>query len=354
MNAEKLELRTLRLEDEGSFRNAVEEFRREAPSWQFAFGFDESPAFSEYVKLLERHSRGVDVPNGFVPNTFFVGVVDRVVVGRLSLRHSLNDFLAKIGGHIGYGVVPSQRRRGYATEMLRQAIPICFSLGIGRALVTCDEDNVGSRKVVEAGGGIFEGMIDCPESGVPKRRYWIHTAAVKKEPPSQPVPRSNITLTPEAHWRPQVRAVLARILPQLQRLLPGAEIEHIGATAIPGALTKGDLDLMVRVPSAEFQAAVAKLKSAFSVKQPDNWNENFASFGGDTGCELPLGIQLVARNSEADFFVFLRDHFVQHPTALAAYNQLKIRHAGEGPEGYWKAKDRFLSEILAARPALNA
>ena len=176
----KLELRALRPEDEASFRRAVEEFARETPPWQFAFGFEGISTFADYVKQLEGQTRGIGVREGFVPNTFLVGVVDGVVVGRLSLRHSLNEFLAKIGGHIGYGVVRSQRRRGYATEMLRQAMPLCASLGIKRALITCDEHNIGSRKVVEACGGIFEGMIDCAESGIPKRRYWLRTGARKE------------------------------------------------------------------------------------------------------------------------------------------------------------------------------
>lgn len=179
MSANGLKLRTLLVEDESSFRKAIEEFSREAPTWQFAFGFTEPLVFSEYVKQLEGYSRGFGVPKDFVPNTFFVGVVDRVVVGRLSLRHSLNDFLAKVGGHIGYGVIPSQRNRGYATEMLRQAIPFCVSLGIEKVLVTCDEHNVGSRKMVENCGGIFERIVDCPESVIRKRRYWIDTAGVK-------------------------------------------------------------------------------------------------------------------------------------------------------------------------------
>ncbi len=180
MNTEKLELRMLRAEDEMSFRKARDEFEREVPPWQFAFGFSESEIFSDYVKQLEGHSRGVGLPQGFVPNTFFVGVVAGVVVGRLSLRHSLNDFLEKIGGHIGYGVIPSQRKRGYATEMLRQAIPVCASHGIEKALITCDEHNVVSRKVIEACGGIFEGIIDCPESGIPIRRYWLCTTETGK------------------------------------------------------------------------------------------------------------------------------------------------------------------------------
>src|SRR4051812_31650484 len=113
-SARKLELRTLRVEDESSFKRAVEEFAHETPPWQFAFGFSETGSFPDYVRMLEEHSRGVSVPANFVPNTFFVGVVDDVIVGRLSLRHRLNESLAKVGGHIGYGIVPSQRRRGYA------------------------------------------------------------------------------------------------------------------------------------------------------------------------------------------------------------------------------------------------
>jgi predicted acetyltransferase len=177
MKTAKLQLRPLRVEDELSFRKAVAEFARESPPWQFAFGFDDSRPFAEYVDQLARQSRGIDLPAGFVPNTFLVGIVAGVVVGRLSLRHALNRYLETVGGHIGYGVVPSQRQRGYAGEMLRQAIPLAASLGISDALITCDTDNLASRRVIEACGGVFEGIVDCPESGKPKRRYWLRTSA---------------------------------------------------------------------------------------------------------------------------------------------------------------------------------
>jgi predicted acetyltransferase len=173
MKTKTLELRTLRMEDESSFRRAIEEFARETPPWQFAFGFDEALSFSDYIALLDGHSRGVGVPSHFVPNTYFVGVVDGIVVGRLSLRHTLNESLAKIDGHIGYGVIPSQRKQGYATEMFRQVIPHCRLLGIESALISCDEGNIASRKVIEFFGATFSDIVQCPDSGAQVRKYWL-------------------------------------------------------------------------------------------------------------------------------------------------------------------------------------
>lgn len=173
MSGDALELRPLRLEDERSFREALAEIRGEQPPWDFALGFDDAIGFAEYVRRHERWARGEDLPAGFVPGSFYVGVVNGLVVGRVSIRHRLNTFLERVGGHIGYGVRPSQRRRGYATEMLRQAIPLCATFGIERALLTCDVDNIGSRKVIERCGGVLENVTCDPDLKVQKRRYWI-------------------------------------------------------------------------------------------------------------------------------------------------------------------------------------
>jgi predicted acetyltransferase len=109
-------------------------------------------------------------PEGRVPCTTLWYVSGAEYLGRLAIRHSLNAFLLEEGGHIGYDVRPTARRKGYATAMLREALPIARSLGITQTLVTCDVDNVASRKVIEAAGGVFE------DERRGKLRFWVPTA----------------------------------------------------------------------------------------------------------------------------------------------------------------------------------
>ncbi|MDD1477831.1 GNAT family N-acetyltransferase [Arthrobacter sp. H16F315] len=90
-------------------------------------------------------------------------------LGSLAIRHELNDFLLNEGGHIGYSVRPSARRRGYASKALADALPVARDLGISRVLITCDEDNLGSRATIEKNGGVYE------DSRNSKRRYWADT-----------------------------------------------------------------------------------------------------------------------------------------------------------------------------------
>jgi predicted acetyltransferase len=181
MGSSNLELRPLRAEDEVSFKNAIAASTDEIPSFEFAFDFDESIPFTEYIAKLEGWPLGKRLPETFVPNTFLVGVVDGQIVGRLSIRHRLNDFLERIGGHIGYGIIRRYRRHGYGTEMLKQALPICSSLGIKKVLITCDIDNLGSRKVIERCGGIFENVTHDSQLTVQKRRYWIDIEGFPKQ-----------------------------------------------------------------------------------------------------------------------------------------------------------------------------
>jgi predicted acetyltransferase len=125
-------------------------------------------AFGDYVAGLRDQARE-DAPRaaGLVPSTTLWWVNEQEYLGRLAIRHRLTPTLLNFGGHIGYDVRPSARRCGHATAMLAEALPLAAKLGIDPVLVTCDDDNTGSRKVIEANGGVFE-----DQRGV-KLRYWI-------------------------------------------------------------------------------------------------------------------------------------------------------------------------------------
>lgn len=170
------EIRPLCAEDERSFREAVTEAAAEVPPWPFAFGWSDGMAFPDYVRQVNAWERGESLPEGFVPAGYYVAVVDGEIVGRLSVRFALNDYLAEIGGHIGYAVRAAYRGRGYATVMLREALRICAGRGMSRVLVTCHADNAASRKVIERCGGVFERTTVDPGHPAGMRRYWVPTA----------------------------------------------------------------------------------------------------------------------------------------------------------------------------------
>lgn len=168
------QLRSLQVSDEKTFKSAINEFRKSEPYFEFAFQYDELQPFQDYVKLLNGWVEGNGLPETFVPNTYLVGVVNDKIVGRVSLRHRLTEYLENFGGHIGYGVIPSARNRGYATMMLKSVLPVALDLGIERVLVTCDEDNYSSMRVIEKSGGCLENIVDEPGKNIRKRRYWIN------------------------------------------------------------------------------------------------------------------------------------------------------------------------------------
>jgi predicted acetyltransferase len=166
-------VRNLKDGDEASFRACVEACRYDDPPHDFAFRFDSLTDFPSYVRIVDSWSRGECLPSNFVPGAFLVATVEEVVVGRVSIRYQLNDFLLRLGGHVGYVVAPSFRRKGYATEILRQTLPIARSAGLKRLLLTCDDDNIASRRVIEVNGGVLENVVWEEGLRLPKRRYWI-------------------------------------------------------------------------------------------------------------------------------------------------------------------------------------
>jgi GrpB-like predicted nucleotidyltransferase (UPF0157 family)/GNAT superfamily N-acetyltransferase len=145
----------------------------------------------------------------------------------------------------------------------------------------------------------------------------------------------------------QVESVLAELRTELQALLPATQVEHIGATALPGGLTKGDVDVNVRVEPDEFADVVTALSARFDTAQPQNWTETFASFS-DERCGLPVGIQVTARGSDDDFLVAARDRLRADPALRRKYDQLKQETAPAGRAAYWQAKNDFLRQIRSA------
>jgi GrpB-like predicted nucleotidyltransferase (UPF0157 family) len=142
-----------------------------------------------------------------------------------------------------------------------------------------------------------------------------------------------------------------RLVERFQRaysgLLPGVEIHHIGATAMPFGHTKGDVDLNLRVAAPDFTYVIEVLRRTCRVAQPENWTDTFASFACD-GYELPLGIQLTQVDSESDFLLALRDRLRSDAALLRRYDDCKLRAAPHGAEEYWRAKDAFLESVLSA------
>lgn len=134
-------------------------------------------SFRRYLEVLAEQERGDNLPANHVPATFLFAFVGNEIVGRVAIRHHLNPYFERCGGHIGYVVVPEYRRRGYATAILRQSLRIARQkLGLTRVLVTCDDDNVGSIRTIEKNGGVLESIVTAPGRDNPKRRYWIATA----------------------------------------------------------------------------------------------------------------------------------------------------------------------------------
>jgi predicted acetyltransferase len=168
-------LRLPREDEEEEFLRAHRATSPEVP--YFLHYYTEGMAFGRYLQVLAEQRQGINLAPGHVPSTFLFAYVGTRIVGRASIRHSLNAFLERVGGHIGYVVVPEFRRRGHATEILRLSLQIARErLALGRILVTCDDDNLGSIRTIEKNGGVLDSIVSGPDLKKPKRRYWIEAA----------------------------------------------------------------------------------------------------------------------------------------------------------------------------------
>jgi len=162
------------MECEDSYHRLIQEIvaleERPVP---FTLGF-KYERFGDLLQQLKDNSMGIGVPEGFVANSsYWLVQNDSEIVGVSNLRHALTPDLRIEGGHIGYGVRPSLRGRGFGSEILRQTLSRAKSLGLTKVLLTCGKDNTASAKVILVNGGILESEAYYPPRNEVLQKYWI-------------------------------------------------------------------------------------------------------------------------------------------------------------------------------------
>lgn len=129
--------------------------------------------FEEFLVEASNNSKGINLPKGIVPSNIYFLVDDNLkyLLGAIDVRHYLNEYLLQYGGNIGYGIRPSERQKGYATQMLSLALEECKKGKMQKVLITCYKSNVASAHTIIKNGGVLENEV--VEDGEIKQRYWI-------------------------------------------------------------------------------------------------------------------------------------------------------------------------------------
>ena len=173
----RLYLRFPRLEDKEKVLEFKEEFLASGQKIAGFSGLDKMD-FEEWLEKLKVDLSKETCGEGRVPATHFLAIrhEDDKLIGMVQVRHELNKYLLKFGGHIGDCVRPSEQGKGYATEQIGLAIDFCKVLGLKKVLITCRKDNVASAKTIIKNGGVLENEVqNDAEDNVVMQRYWIKT-----------------------------------------------------------------------------------------------------------------------------------------------------------------------------------
>ncbi|SIT87147.1 GrpB family protein [Edaphobacillus lindanitolerans] len=160
-----------------------------------------------------------------------------------------------------------------------------------------------------------------------------------------------VSFKPESHYREAAEKLFNKQAARISAGLPLARIFHVGSTAVPGSLTKGDVDVHVRVSPEDFRKAEDFLSALFQINTGSFRSHEFCAFEDDSG-ELPVGFQLTAAGSEIDHFRKVTRFLRTHPDWLSAYNHLKEHYEGSEMESYRKAKSAFLESMMDAEEFL--
>jgi len=150
-----------------------EESLKESPIINGSAGLDRLSSIEDWLEELNKRSCEDTVPEGLVPSSTYLGIreKDNYIIGMIDIRHYLNEYLTQVGGNIGYSVRKTERNKGYAKQMLKLALEKCKELKIKKVLITCDEDNIASEKVILSANAKFEDIRNV--DGENKKRFWI-------------------------------------------------------------------------------------------------------------------------------------------------------------------------------------
>ena len=150
-----------------------EESLKENPIINGSAGLDRLSSIEDWLEELKMKSSEDTVPQGLVPSSTYLGIreKDNYIVGMINIRHYLNEYLTQVGGNIGYSVRKTERNKGYAKQMFKLALEKCKGLKIKKVLITCDEDNIASEKVILSANAKFEDIRSV--DGENKKRLWI-------------------------------------------------------------------------------------------------------------------------------------------------------------------------------------
>lgn len=151
----------------------IDEFKAAGEIIHGGASIDHKDSIEEWLVSVENNRSEETVENNLMPasNYLLIREDDDRLIGFLDIRHKLNDFLLKRGGHIGYSIRESERKKGYGSSILKLGLIECEKLGIDRVLVTCDKENIASAKIIQKNGGVLENEVEI--QGRPLQRYWI-------------------------------------------------------------------------------------------------------------------------------------------------------------------------------------